>query len=831
MGPFVKINLIISGICLSLAFLHLAIYIRRSGLKAYLFFAVISFCMAGSSFFETEMYRAATSKAFLSAFKTQVTFQGILWMSFAWFVVFYTGFVRRWLAVAVTGLYAVAVVINLMSPFGVIYSGIENFYQITLSWGENISYVTGPANPLRIIPDIAWFLLMYLTIESLVRMGREGQKRRAIYLGVIFFVFIGLEYLHGTLIDFGIMEPPILFSIAFLGLILVMSTTLVAEVMKASQLSQEVESNERRWRILLENVKLLVAGLDDDGKINHVNPYYCEISGYESDEILGRHFTDLIPEKHRPTLLNTFKKAMTGDLAPRIQVAFLTKAGKEKQIVWSNALIKDNNDHISGILSIGEDVTQLMQSEQQLIDEKERMDIILSSLNTGLVLLDPEMTITWANTKIQEMFPGENLIGLKCYAVAENRTTPCEGCQAVLTFSDGEIHEREFLNLHNGRWYQVIALPIKDDTEKVISVLEATTDIDERKRTEIARDEVMRELETLKNRLEEENIYLKIEIQDARLFSQVIGKSNVIVYVLSRVQNVADTDATVLVQGETGTGKELITRAIHEQSKRSEKPFVKVNCAALPSSLVESELFGHERGAFTGAEQLRKGRFELADGGTLFLDEISELPLDTQTKLLRVLQDGEFERVGGSQTLKVDVRIICATNHDLNEEVAKGRFRPDLYYRLNVYPITVPPLRKRREDIPLLVEYFIPQIASRIGKHIDQISPQMMKQFMAYDWPGNVRELKNVLERAIITTPDSILRSPKEIDQTIVNQPENVDVMENLSTLEDVERNHILTVLRATDWRISGPKGAAKILGLNPSTLRSRLKKLGIQRT
>ena len=232
------------------------------------------------------------------------------------------------------------------------------------------------------------------------------------------------------------------------------------------------------------------------------------------------------------------------------------------------------------------------------------------------------------------------------------------------------------------------------------------------KYAEEARDEAMRELETLKNRLEEENIYLKTEIRDARLFSKIIGKSNALLYVLNRVDQVAETDATVLVMGETGTGKELISLAIHEKSKRSEKPFVKVNCAALPSSLVESELFGHERGAFTGAEQLRKGRFELADGGTLFLDEISELPSETQAKLLRVLQDGEFERVGGTQTLKVDVRVISATNHDLNEEVAKGRYRPDLFYRLNVYPITVPPLRKRKEDIPL------PESASTLTKYL-----------------------------------------------------------------------------------------------------------------
>jgi PAS domain S-box-containing protein len=830
-GPLITANIIVCGICLSLAFLHLAIYIRRTELKAYLFFAVISFCMAGSSFFETEMYHAVTSNAFLSAFKNQVTCQGILWIGFAWFVAFYTGLARRWLAATVTGLYVVAVFINLLSPHGVIYSGIENFYQITLPWGEHISYANGPANPSRVIPDIAWFLLIYLTVESLIRMGRKGQQRRAIYLGVVFFVFIGLEYLHGTLIDFGIMAPPSFFSFSFLGLILIMSATLVSEVVRASQLSREVESNERRWRTLLEKVKLLVAGLDRDGNINYVNPHFCEISGYQANEILGKNFTYLIPEKNRPTLLNTFNAGMTGDLTSQIQASLLTKAGKMRQIVWSNALLYDAIDQISGILSIGEDITQLILSKEQLVDEKERTDIILSSLNTGLVLLDPEMTVTWANAKIREMFPDENLVGRKCYAVAENSTTPCEGCQAVLTFTDGEVHEREFLNLHNKRWYQVIALPVKDDTGKVVSVLEASTDIDERKRTEEARDEALKELKTLKNRLEEENIYLKTEIRDARLFTNIIGKSNTLVYVLSRVKEVAQSDVTVMVQGETGTGKELISLAIHEKSKRAEKPFIKVNCAALPSSLVESELFGHERGAFTGAEKLRKGRFELADGGTLFLDEISELPLENQSKLLRVLQDGQFERVGGTPTLKVDVRVICATNHDLNEEVAKGRFRPDLFYRLNVYPITVPPLRKRREDIPLLVEHFIPQIASRIGKHIDQITPQMMEVLMAYDWPGNVRELRNVLERAIITSTDSVLRLPSEFFQTTVKQLEKVDDMENPSTLEDVERNHILTVLRTTDWRISGPNGAAKMLGLNPSTLRSRLKKLGIQRT
>lgn len=361
-------------------------------------------------------------------------------------------------------------------------------------------------------------------------------------------------------------------------------------------------------------------------------------------------------------------------------------------------------------------------------------------------------------------------------------------------------------------------------------MLESVTDITAFKQTEEARDRALKELKALKNRLEEENIYLKSEIRDARLFSGIVGQSNALLYVLARVKQVAETDATVLVQGETGVGKELVSRAIHESGKRSDKSFIKVNCAALPKELIESELFGHERGAFTGALQQRKGRFELADGGTLFLDEISEIPLETQAKFLRVLEDGKFERVGGSRTLSVDVRLIAATNQDLKKKIAGGRFRPDLYYRLNVYPISVPPLRKRREDIPLLVEHFIPRIASQIGKQIDQVPVQMMEQLKAYDWPGNVRELKNVLERAIITASNSVLPPQTFIAPETKSRPENADATANLSTLEDLERRHILTVLKATNWRISGPNGAAKILGLNPSTLRFRIKKLGIQR-
>jgi transcriptional regulator with GAF, ATPase, and Fis domain len=470
------------------------------------------------------------------------------------------------------------------------------------------------------------------------------------------------------------------------------------------------------------------------------------------------------------------------------------------------------------------------QASKQPHDEKERLELIISALNTGLALIDPDMTLVWANDIIKKWFPDANLDGKKCYSVAENRTTPCEDCQAVIAFKDGEIHEREFQNQEDKRWYKVIALPVKDQEGRVIYVLEASSDIDERKKAEITRDQALQELESLKAKLEEENIYLREELQNQSGFEEIVGKSNSLLYVLNRVKQVAETEATVLIQGETGVGKELIARAVHQSSRQADKPFIKLNCAALPSNLVESELFGHEKGAFTGADHLRKGRFELADGGTLLLDEISELPMETQAKLLRVLQEGQFERVGGSQTLSVVVRIIATTNRNLKDEIVEGRFRSDLFYRLNVYPITVPPLRQRLDDIPLLVRYFAGQISSRMGKKIDQVSPHVIAQLQDHDWPGNVRELRNVLEQAVIRSSGRILQLPKGFDAERSRPVQGNPADDGFATLETLEKQHILKVLDATGWRISGPKGASNILGLNSSTLRFRMNKLGIRK-
>jgi len=333
------------------------------------------------------------------------------------------------------------------------------------------------------------------------------------------------------------------------------------------------------------------------------------------------------------------------------------------------------------------------------------------------------------------------------------------------------------------------------------------------------------EIAALKARLEEEKVYLQEEVRTEAALGDVVGQSPAILGVFASVRKVAETDSTVLVTGETGTGKEMVVSAIHDLSRRKDKLLVKVNCAALPAGVIESELFGHEKGAFTGALSRKIGRFELAHRGTLFLDEVGDLPLELQAKLLRVLQDGEFERVGGTQTLKVDVRLIAATNRDLERAVSEGNFRADLYYRLNVFPIVIPPLRKRLQDVPSLARHFAMLYSSKMGKHVGPLSAGVLDRLSEYSWPGNVRELQNVIERAVILSP----RGRFELGD-VVAAPAAGDPKQQARSLEDVERQHIVAVLEETGWRVSGERGAARILGLKRTTLESRMKKLGILR-
>ena len=338
-------------------------------------------------------------------------------------------------------------------------------------------------------------------------------------------------------------------------------------------------------------------------------------------------------------------------------------------------------------------------------------------------------------------------------------------------------------------------------------------------------EDALAETIRLKEQLEAERAYLQEEIKLENNHQNIIGQSDSLKYVLYKIEQIAVSDTTVLILGETGTGKELAARAIHDLSLRKGRTLVKVNCASLSVGLIESELFGHEKGAFTGALSRHLGRFEVANGATLFLDEIGELPLELQAKLLRVLQEGEFERLGSSLTIKVDVRIVAATNRNLEEEVRKGRFREDLWYRLNIFPITMPSLRERMDDIPLLVNSFVKKIARRLGKTIEVIPVTVMEALQDYPWPGNVRELENVLERAVINSSGPKLRLVDELKKPFK------DLSASPKTLEAVERNYIMQVLEQTRWKVSGKNSAAEILGLDRSTLRARMAKLNIQKS
>jgi formate hydrogenlyase transcriptional activator len=347
-------------------------------------------------------------------------------------------------------------------------------------------------------------------------------------------------------------------------------------------------------------------------------------------------------------------------------------------------------------------------------------------------------------------------------------------------------------------------------------------------------------MEREKARLEASNNYLQEEIRTEHNFDEIVGSSPPLIELLRKVEQIARIDSTVLILGETGTGKELIARAIHDRSLRKSRPLVKVNCGAISAGLVESELFGHVKGAFTGAIAIRDGRFKLADGGTIFLDEIGELPLDTQVKLLRVLQEQEFEPIGSSKTIKVNVRIVAATNRDLEELVREGKFRADLFYRLNVVPLCVPALRERVSDLPLLVTFFVQKCAKKLGKQITSVSEEAMRRLTNYSWPGNIRELQNIIERAAILSPgktlvlaDELRAAPAQSVHLAAAKSKLIEIApapDNNGSLDDVERRHIESVLNQSNWMIEGERGAAKILDMNPSTLRSRMQKLSIKR-
>jgi formate hydrogenlyase transcriptional activator len=469
--------------------------------------------------------------------------------------------------------------------------------------------------------------------------------------------------------------------------------------------------------------------------------------------------------------------------------------------------------------------------EGALRKSEERLLLAASAAEAGLWVLDKDKGIVWATQQLRQLFqfgPDEELSFERLLETIHSDDR--EGVRKSIFQS---LEKREALKIEcriirpdgSVRWISSSGNLSSDGPGLSERLMGVSIDVTERRQMEIELRERLEEIERLKFQLEKENLYLREEIKTVQGFEKIVGQSDKLQYVLFKVKQVAPTDATVLILGETGTGKGLVAHAIHELSTRKGRQMVTVNCAALPGNLIESELFGREKGAFTGAHAKQAGRFEIADGGTIFLDEIGEMPLELQVKLLRVLESGEFERLGSPTTIKVDVRVIASTNRDLEAEVKNRRFREDLFYRLNVFPISVPPLRMRAEDIPQLVSYFMDRYARKFGREYETVLKRELKALQARSWPGNVRELEHLIERAVITSPGPMLRIGDEFEREAPGAGK-----EPLEGLEAIERNHVLKVLQETGWKINGEGGAASVLGLHPSTLRFRIKKLGLRR-
>jgi len=472
------------------------------------------------------------------------------------------------------------------------------------------------------------------------------------------------------------------------------------------------------------------------------------------------------------------------------------------------------------------------RSEQMLRQSEARLNLAADSAEAGLWELDCSTRIFWATERARAIFGygTEEVIGMQRFEASVHPDDLAMVRQAIArALDEGQPVNVEYrIRAGDGRlkWISSRGRPHFTSTGEPDRLVGVSLDISGHKQMESELQAQLKEIEHLKRQLENENLYLRQELRVEQGFETIVGASEALQSVIVAAKQVAATDATVLLLGETGTGKGMVANAIHQMSARKDRPLVTVNCSALPQNLIESELFGREKGAFTGAHARQAGRFEVADGGTIFLDEIGEMPLELQSKLLRVLQEGEFERLGSAKTVTVDVRVIAATSRHLKKEVRERRFRQDLYYRLNVFPISIPPLRQRTEDIPLLAQYFTEKFARKMGKQIEGIPKSTISAFLEYDWPGNVRELEHVIERGVILTSGRSLAITERLTPSLASSCED----QPLKDLAAAEREHILRVLRETGWRIEGPSGAAVILKLHPSTLRFRIKKLGIHR-
>jgi len=592
-----------------------------------------------------------------------------------------------------------------------------------------------------------------------------------------------------------------------------------------------LRESEKRFRATFEQAAVGVAHSSLDGRLLLMNQKLCDIVGYTPEEIVTKSYQEVTHPDDLVAELEYARRLIAGEVEScSYEKRYIRKDGA---FIWVNLTASVVRDEETGepycFVAIIQDISARKAAEEALRDSEEFNRRIVESSSDCIKILDLEGTLLYISERGQkllgiedtrpyinsswiELWPGEGQRRARA-AIEQAKESGLGMFQAFGPTPQGQA-----------KWWDTVITPITDAQGRLVRLLAISRDITESKQAEESLKSALEEVRLLKDRLQEENVYLREEAKLERHFGEIVGRSDAIRRVLRKIEEVAPTDATVLVTGETGTGKERVARAIHGESPRRDRPLVKVNCAALSPTLIESELFGHEKGSFTGALGRKAGRFELADGATIFLDEIGELPIELQPKLLRVLQDGEFERLGSAHNIRADVRVIAATNRDLWKDVQARRFRADLFYRLNVYPINVPPLRQRREDIPLLVEHFVGVFSKKMGKTITSVAPSALEALRSYLWPGNVRELANVIERAVITTTGTVLQMSNFTETLSAAAPHKLS-----KTLEEVEREHIIAVYEAMGWKIEGPDGAAKILGLPPSTLRSRMRKLKIK--
>jgi PAS domain S-box-containing protein len=577
---------------------------------------------------------------------------------------------------------------------------------------------------------------------------------------------------------------------------------------------ERLRASELRYRRLFETAKDGILILDaKTGKITDANPFLVNLLGYSLDELIGAQLREIGPFRDIKECKLAFSELQEKEYIRYESLPLETKDGRSIAAEFvSNVYALSAGTQV--IQCNIRDITQRKQMEEALRQSEERFRLALMNSPISMFSQDRDLRYTWSyNSRLRT---GENLERTldELLETAEAASDTTVRRQVLET---GVAARAEMQISYGGRkhYFDTTIEPLLDPTGAVIGLTGVRIDVTEIRET----TEALREA---KRKLTEEKLYLEQEIDTELGFGEIVGRSKALQSVMENVRTVASTDATVLLLGETGTGKEMVARAVHRASRRSDASFIKMNCAAIPSGLLESELFGNEKGAFTGAVNRKIGRLELADKGTLFLDEIGEISLELQPKLLRVLQDQEFERLGGLKTLKVNFRLIAATNRDLEEAVLDNEFRSDLYYRLNVFPIRIPPLRERREDIPLLVEHFVRKFGLPMKRSITSIPKRTMDALKGWDWPGNVRELENVIERAVILTQGSVLAVP--LSEIMPTQEER----SKGQTLEAIERDHIVRALRESHGQVGGMTGAAGRLGMKRTTLQSRLKHLGI---